>query len=509
MGFEDVYADVVSTSYAVGYYDSVNATYAGVLRSLLPNGLAWVFEEASSMIKLLTGMSYSFCRIAERANDLIEEIDPETTFELLEDWERVLALPGTCPTPPITLSGRRAAVHGKLLGNEDPAPDSFEALALSVGYTVTVISVPYHPFVAGSPVGDALSNNTSGGWSYDWMVLTDHGADDALLRWLLESQTPSHTQMDLVLRGSTFTERVNPKNLDLVGVRYGNGVWVAVGSADGVDAYIVRSTDAITWTEQANAKNLWLLSVAYGNGTWVAVGAADGADAYILTSPDGITWVERANPKNISLYGVFYAKGEFVAVGAADGADAYAVVSTDNGVTWSEAPNPKNLYLASIIYARGLWVAVGSADGVDAYIVRSSGVTFTECANPKNVGLDSIAFGRSFVDGIERFVAVGAADGVDAYIITSEDGITWTERANPKNKNLSCVSYIDGLWIAVGVADGVDAYAVASWDGITWVEWVNPKNFKLYGIGSNRANQFIAVGAADGTDAYIVSTEVR
>jgi hypothetical protein len=38
----------------------------------------------------------------------------------------------------------------------------------------------------------------------------------------------------------------------------------------------------------------------------VAVGAADGTDAYVATSPDGITWTERANPKNFGFNNVHH-----------------------------------------------------------------------------------------------------------------------------------------------------------------------------------------------------------
>jgi hypothetical protein len=102
---------------------------------------------------------------------------------------------------------------------------------------------------------------------------------------------------------------------------------VAVGVADGTDAYLITSPDGITWTERTNPKNSTLLSLAFGSGVFVAVGATDVTDAYLVTSPDGITWTERSNPKNFSLYAVTYVTNVFVAVGNQDGADAYILTS--------------------------------------------------------------------------------------------------------------------------------------------------------------------------------------
>jgi hypothetical protein len=291
-------------------------------------------------------------------------------------------------------------------------------------------------------------------------------------------------------------ERSNPKNISLQGVFYENGLFVAVGSADGTDAYLITSTDGIIWTERNNPKNFGLYDIFYGNGLFAAVGTADGTDAYLVTSPDGVTWTERTNPKNKNLSGVFYGNGLFVAVGFADGTDAYIVTSPD-GINWTEQSNPKNKNLQGIFYGNGLFAAVGTADGTDAYIVTSpDGINWTEQSNPKNKNLTTVFYANGL------FVAVGNADGTDAYIVTSPDGINWTEQSNPKNFSLYDIAYTNGLFVAVGGADGTDAYIVTSPDGINWTEQSNPKNFSLYDVAYGNG-LFVAVGNADGTDAYI------
>lgn len=509
--FEDVYADVTATSVVTGYYDSVNDAYLSPLRSLLPTGRAWTFEDDSEMVKLLTALSYSYCRVAERGQDLLEELDPRTTYELLSDWERVLDLPGDCPTPPTTIAGRRAAVHGKLLGNGDPTPAMFEEMAAGIGYDITVVSCPYHPFVAGSVVGDALWNNTNGGWSFIWLVEYRTGDNDALLEWLIESLCPAHTGVIFVRSSlpTSWTEVLNPKNFTLRSVvNDGNGTWVAVGDNDGVNAYgLISWDDGWTWHEIGSLPVTDLNCVIYDGDQWLAVGDTDGVQPYILTSPNGLDWTQRfpTAPKNKVLHGIAYGDGLWVTVGNSDGVDAYLLTSPDR-ITWTERVNAKALFLWSVAYGDGLWVAVGQADGADAYLLTSSdGITWTEQANPKNFALYGVVYGGGL------FVAVGAADGVDAYILTSTDGTTWTERAPTVAKNivLRGITYDNGLFVAVGAADGGDAYIVTSPDGITWTEQANPKNFALYGIARNEFGVYVAVGAADGSDAYLVRSPVN
>jgi uncharacterized protein YmfQ (DUF2313 family) len=512
MAFEDAYGEVLSTSVVAGYYDEVNDDYASVLRSLLPTGPAWTFEDDSDMYALLRAMSYAWLRVRNRGLDLIEEFDPRTTFELLSDWERVLDLPGTIPTAPTTLAGRRAAVHAKLLGFGDPTASFFEDVAEGAGYDVIIKHKDFDPFVPGSRVGDPLTQRD---WAFFWRVITVPGSDDSLLSWWIDLLTPLHTDSLVVYLGETWAEQTNPKNLRLWDVAHdGSGRWCAVGEPDGIDSYIITSEgfencpSTMRWDERAPtvAKVLNIYCVAHDQSSlWCAVGENDGADSYIITSPDAITWTQRGAGllKNVSLSSVAYGNGLWVAVGGADGADAYILTSTD-GTTWTERANPKNFALYGVAYdGSGLWVAVGVADGSDAYLLTSTdGTTWsTERSNPKNFDLNAVAYGNGL------WVAVGVGDGTDSYIVTSTDGTTWTERAPTVSKNTALldVVYIDlGLWVAVGVTDA-DAYILTSPDGVTWTERTNPKAFSLTGVGYNNG-ELVAVGFADGTDAYIVSS---
>ena len=159
----------------------LRGTEDGYLREqqqLLPYGHAWSREEGSWITRLLRGLARFWARVHNRALRLLEEADPRTTFELLSDWERNLALPDECTKEAISLQERRAAVVEKYLdeGRQDIA--FFYELAALMGYSITIIE--YRPFITGlSHCGDRLNGGHA--VRYYWTV-TIHGPRVTLFR---------------------------------------------------------------------------------------------------------------------------------------------------------------------------------------------------------------------------------------------------------------------------------------------------------------------------------------
>jgi hypothetical protein len=195
----------------------------------------------------------------------------------------------------------------------------------------------------------------------------------------------------------------------------------------------------------------------------VAVGSADGTDAYIVTSEDGVTWEERANPKNFNLLGVCWGGGLFVAVGAQDGTDAYIVTSED-GVTWEERANSYTGTLNDVTFGGGVYVAVGN--DIDDILYSANGTTWSiSDQNETGLPLYSVAWNGTI------FCAVGAGDSTNPAIQTSPDGINWTERTAIGSADLYDVIAIGNIFVAVGFyLSDFRFYAVTSPDGINWEE---------------------------------------
>ncbi len=243
-----------------------------------------------------------------------------------------------------------------------------------------------------------------------------------------------------------------------------------------------------------------------GATRWVAVGNADGGDAYILLSKDrGVIWAEQTNPRNETLNGVDHdGSALFVAVGTIDaGGDAYIISSAD-GEIWAEETNPKGFNLNAVAHDQsGLWVAVGRADGTDAYIVTSvDGSAWNEQTNPKNLDLNAVAY-----DGSGLWFAVGEADGGDAYIITSTNGEDWEEQTNPRGRRIEAIAHdTDGLWLAVGdTGGGAPAYVISSDDGKAWTEHLPSGIFlsSLFAVANDKLGRWVVAGEPDANDPYI------
>jgi uncharacterized protein YmfQ (DUF2313 family) len=177
-----------------GVFDVTTDDYCPTWPQLLPRGFAWKPKPGGIMDRLFCALAQEASRIERRGRDLIEEMDPRTTQELLEDWERVLALPGPCvENPPTTVEGRRAAVHAKLANQQFSSRTFFLELAEDLGYPNATISSLHDPFICGGSVcGDPLQGH-HGSWTYAWLfTANDTSENDEQLRCLIRESAQAH-----------------------------------------------------------------------------------------------------------------------------------------------------------------------------------------------------------------------------------------------------------------------------------------------------------------------------
>jgi uncharacterized protein YmfQ (DUF2313 family) len=171
-------------------------SYARQLRQLLPPGSLWNLDADSWITATLLGISEELARVDERADDIIEESDPRTATETLDDWERALGLPDEAvPTIPATTAGRRLAVTQKLIRQGGQHAAFYVSLAAACGYTVTVNDA-YGVTVcrAGARAG-ALCRGVP--WAFAWRLDVSPPSGTALTHVELEAvirrAAPAHT----------------------------------------------------------------------------------------------------------------------------------------------------------------------------------------------------------------------------------------------------------------------------------------------------------------------------
>jgi len=156
--------------------------------ALKPPGVALPTDTDSNWARLMLALAEELARVDGRAQDLVDEADVRTTFQLLQDWERVTGLPDACTPDERDLQDRRRDLRQRFAGRGGQTPAYYIERALEIGHDITItetkvsiagvmvagdelvaahahryawkVSVPVeltHPFVAGaSTAGDRL-----------------------------------------------------------------------------------------------------------------------------------------------------------------------------------------------------------------------------------------------------------------------------------------------------------------------------------------------------------------
>jgi uncharacterized protein YmfQ (DUF2313 family) len=123
--------------------------YREAFFSLLPNGQAWPKHAIDSVLYgTVDGLSQYWGFVDSRAADLLEiESDPNTTIELLPDWERNWGLPDPCYTAPQTIAARRLALIQRMTLYGQQSRQFYIDFAKFLGYDITISE--YRTFVCG------------------------------------------------------------------------------------------------------------------------------------------------------------------------------------------------------------------------------------------------------------------------------------------------------------------------------------------------------------------------
>jgi len=185
--------------------------YYRQLVALLPHGPAWSVEDSNFASQLLNGFAQELARIQARADALIDEADPRSSYELLSDLERNFGLPTDCMAGiDQSLQQRRNALVSQMVSVGGQSRAYFIALAAAAGFTITITE--FRPFTVGMTVADPLYGAE---WAYAWQVNAQgaavthftvaSGVNESLSAWgnellecLLKRYKPAHTALNFL-----------------------------------------------------------------------------------------------------------------------------------------------------------------------------------------------------------------------------------------------------------------------------------------------------------------------
>ena len=130
----------------------------------LPRGLVWLRREGVTD-GLLEGIGAEYAASEQRGLDLLDEVDPRETVELLAEWERAYGLPDPCLGGiEQTAEERRQALLTRIVEKGGQSVAFLLALARRFGFVVTITE--YHDradqgrFMAGPSSGDPWANGS-------------------------------------------------------------------------------------------------------------------------------------------------------------------------------------------------------------------------------------------------------------------------------------------------------------------------------------------------------------
>ena len=181
--------------------------YRDQLLALAPPGSALPVDPDSNWARLLQALADELARVDARAENLVDEADPRTTYELLSHWESIAGLPDPCATDEQNIEQRRNALLGKLAGTGGQSRQYFIDLAKDLGYAVTITE--FSPFDVDSTVDAELYGDD---WAFAWRVNAPEttvtyftvasGVDEPLASWgnatlecAIEARKPAHTHV--------------------------------------------------------------------------------------------------------------------------------------------------------------------------------------------------------------------------------------------------------------------------------------------------------------------------
>lgn len=95
-------------------------------------------KEGSTLRKVLLGLASEWLNFRSKINEVSNEYNPQTTTQLIEEWEAFVGIPDDCIPVASTIEQRRLNVLLKLAGINATTEKQFKNVASILGYNIQV-----------------------------------------------------------------------------------------------------------------------------------------------------------------------------------------------------------------------------------------------------------------------------------------------------------------------------------------------------------------------------------
>lgn len=169
--------------------------YGRMLRALFPPGRAFDLEIGSTISETTEALAVELQRVEDRGDDLMNEVDPRTADETLDDWDRTLGLPDVeVPVIPSDAPTHRVAITAKYTARGGQNYAFFAAVVAACGYTLASIEA----FSGEQATCDGTCDEVLYGVTYAYAFQLNINAptgdhvDHATLEAIVRAKTHSH-----------------------------------------------------------------------------------------------------------------------------------------------------------------------------------------------------------------------------------------------------------------------------------------------------------------------------
>jgi uncharacterized protein YmfQ (DUF2313 family) len=143
-----------------------SADFLRAFQVLMPRGRVWPRDSDAVQAEVFTGLTQIYARSTARANYLLVDAFPATTYELLPEWEATLGLPDPCAGTAPTIQQRRNQVVARLSNSGGQSVAYFVNFAANLGYQISIEN--FAPARASQArCGDADYGKD---WAFAWSV---------------------------------------------------------------------------------------------------------------------------------------------------------------------------------------------------------------------------------------------------------------------------------------------------------------------------------------------------
>jgi uncharacterized protein YmfQ (DUF2313 family) len=163
--------------------------YKNQLIALLPGGLIWPVVGVVSVFTALLEVFASEQQKLEFAyNNLINNLMPDTTVELVAEWEAVAGLPNPCTGPLTTLQERVNAIIARLSIVGGLSEQFYIDLAMRFGFAITITILGANQMQVNAPVLTATYFRAGVSRAGDPVATSGN----ALLQCVINKTKPAH-----------------------------------------------------------------------------------------------------------------------------------------------------------------------------------------------------------------------------------------------------------------------------------------------------------------------------